>query len=79
MQKEEYSIVDLFLKKTGKVPALVEVMRPYVDREEAFDLLIKVHTEIMIESTKSGSVCFFNATFYADTRTSEARVLCLYS
>lgn len=53
MQKEEYSIVDLFLKKTGKVPALVEVMRPYVDREEAFDLLIKVHTEIMIESTKS--------------------------
>lgn len=53
LQKEEYSIVDLFLKKTGKVPALVEVMRPYVDREEAFDLLIKVHTEIMIESTKS--------------------------
>ncbi len=53
MKKEENSIVDLFLKKAGKVPALVEVMRPYVDKKEAFARLIEIHTEVMIESTRS--------------------------
>lgn len=53
IKKEEDSIIDLFLKKAGKVPALVEVMRPYVDKQEAFARLIEIHTEVMIESTRS--------------------------
>lgn len=53
LKVEENSIIDLFLKKASKVPALVEVMRPYVAREEAFAPLIEVHTTVMIESTRS--------------------------
>lgn len=32
----EKGIIDIFLGKVNKIPALIEVMRPYVANEEAF-------------------------------------------
>ena len=43
----------IFLQKISKVPALIEVMRPYVIKKEAFDPIIRVHTETLIESSDS--------------------------
>ncbi len=49
----EKELLSLFIKKTSKIPALIEVMRPYVDRKESFDPIIRVHTEVMIEEFQS--------------------------
>lgn len=53
VKKEERTILDIFLHKISKVPALIEVMRPFIAKKEAFDPLIEVHTETMISSTDS--------------------------
>ena len=45
----EYFIVDIFLQKLSKIPAVIEVMRPYVvDQHWAFDLLTHLHSESII-------------------------------
>lgn len=49
----EQGLLDVFLKKISKVPALIEVMRPYISKKEAFAPIIEVHTESMIASTDS--------------------------
>lgn len=53
VKKEERAILDIFLHKVSKVPALIEVMRPFISKKEAFDPIIEVHTETMISSTDS--------------------------
>lgn len=53
VKKEESILLDIFLKKISKVPALIEVMRPYIAKTEAFAPIIEVHTETMISSTDS--------------------------
>lgn len=41
IKKVEDSVVDVFLEKIAKIPALIEVMRPYVvDEKKAFQLMI---------------------------------------
>ena len=34
VKRLEGELLDLFIKKTSKIPALIEVMRPYVDKSE---------------------------------------------
>lgn len=53
VKKEEAVLLGIFLKKISKVPALIEVMRPYIVKWEAFDAIILVHTETLIESSDS--------------------------
>lgn len=53
VKDEEHALLVLFLRKVSKIPALIEVMRPYVAKEEAFAPLITVHTESIIESNNS--------------------------
>lgn len=53
VKDEEHALLILFLRKVSKVPALIEVMRPYIAKEEAFSPLISVHTESIIESNNS--------------------------
>lgn len=53
VKKEERALLDIFLHKISKVPALIEVMRPFIVKKEAFDPLIEVHTETIISSTDS--------------------------
>jgi hypothetical protein len=48
LQKEESRILDIFLAKTSKIPALIEVMRPYVFDTNAFSAITKLHSESMI-------------------------------
>lgn len=49
IRKTEQVVVDIFLQKISKIPALVEVMRPYViDQKMAFDLMIRLHSEAII-------------------------------
>ncbi len=49
----EKELLSLFIKKTSKIPALIEVMRPYVAKKESFDSIIRVHTEVMIQEFQS--------------------------
>lgn len=53
VKQEEHALLVIFLRKVSKVPALIEVMRPYVVKQEAFAPLIAVHTESIIESNNS--------------------------
>ncbi len=53
VKKNEDIIIGIFIKKVSKIPALIEVMRPYVARKESFDSIIQTHTQVMIESTGS--------------------------
>jgi hypothetical protein len=48
MEKSESAIVNIFLAKVAKIPALIEVMRPYVIDEKAFDTISSLHSETMI-------------------------------
>lgn len=50
---QESILIDLFLGKIGKIPALIEVMRPYIDREESFDHIIRLHTQAMIQEFRT--------------------------
>ncbi|GAB0174791.1 MAG: hypothetical protein HHAS10_06700 [Candidatus Altimarinota bacterium] len=53
VKAEERALLILFLRKVSKIPALIEVMRPYVVKGEAFDALIQVHTDSIIEASNS--------------------------
>ncbi len=47
--KSEKDIINIFLKKIAKIPAVIEVMRPYViDQNSAFDLMVSLHSEGII-------------------------------
>lgn len=45
----ENEIVGVFLQKIAKIPALIEVMRPYVVDKKAFDHITHLHSRSMIE------------------------------
>lgn len=45
----ESRVVDIFLEKLSKVPAVIEVMRPYIiDDKNAFQLITQLHSEAII-------------------------------
>ncbi len=48
LKSTESDIVNLFHEKVSKIPALIEVMRPFVYEERAFDLITSLHSEAMI-------------------------------
>ena len=49
MKYSESRVVDIFLEKLSKVPAVIEVMRPYIiDDKKAFQLITQLHTEAII-------------------------------
>jgi hypothetical protein len=48
ISREESSVISVFLAKISKIPALIEVMRPYVADPHAFDSIISLHSEAMI-------------------------------
>lgn len=51
--REQY-VVDIFLEKIAKIPAVIEVMRPYVvDEHLAFDLITRLHSEGIIHEYNS--------------------------
>lgn len=53
MRSKEDPLIDLFIEKVGKIPALIEVMRPYVAKKESFARIIMFHTQAMIQQSKS--------------------------
>jgi hypothetical protein len=53
LQREEKLVIAVFLQKVAKIPALIEVMRPYVAKKESFDHIIELHTEAMIQEFRS--------------------------
>lgn len=49
IRRIEFFVVDIFLQKISKVPALIEVMRPYViDEKKSFELMTRLHSEAII-------------------------------
>lgn len=44
VQNVENAMIDKFLLKVSKIPALIEVMRQFVADESAFDTLTKLHS-----------------------------------
>ncbi len=49
IKKSEQYIIDIFLQKIAKIPAVIEVMRPYVvDQKSAFELITKLHSDWII-------------------------------
>ncbi len=44
----EKEMVEIFHQKVSKIPALIEVMRPHVLEERAFDLITSLHSETII-------------------------------
>lgn len=49
INRSEKYIIDIFLQKISKIPAVIEVMRPYVlDPDTAFGLMVNLHSEAII-------------------------------
>lgn len=48
VKQVENTLLGIFHKKISKIPALIEVMRPYIRKKEAFDPMTLLHTESMI-------------------------------
>lgn len=53
LKSEESIVIVIFLQKVSKIPALIEVMRPFVAKEESFDSIVAIHTEAMIQECHS--------------------------
>lgn len=53
LKTEESIVIAIFLQKVSKIPALIEVMRPFVAKEESFDSIVAIHTEAMIQECHS--------------------------
>lgn len=51
VQREESSLVSVFLSKIAKIPSIIEVMRPYVFDKKVFDTITGLHSEAMIHRT----------------------------
>lgn len=51
--REEGVILDIFVSKVSKIPALIEVMRPHVVDEKAFDDITRLHSESMIHRSET--------------------------
>ena len=51
IREREELVVDMFLQKIAKIPAVIEVMRPHViDEHLAFDLMTRLHSEAIIHT-----------------------------
>jgi hypothetical protein len=54
IKKSEQYIIDIFLQKIAKIPAVIEVMRPYVvDQKVAFDHITVLHSQWIIHDYTS--------------------------
>ncbi|MBC7498867.1 hypothetical protein H7170_04460 [Candidatus Gracilibacteria bacterium] len=50
----ESRVIDVYLQKIAKIPAVIEVMRPHVvDEHLAFDLMTRLHSEAIIHEYDS--------------------------
>ncbi len=49
----EKKIIQTFLLKVSKIPALIEVMREYVVDEGAFDTVTELHSDVMVRQFDS--------------------------
>jgi hypothetical protein len=53
-KRVETYIIDVFLQKVSKIPAVIEVMRPYVvDEQKAFSLITDLHSQSIIHEYES--------------------------
>ncbi len=48
LTRQEDAVIQVFLAKISKIPALIEVMRPYVADPKAFAPIITLHSEAMV-------------------------------
>ena len=53
VRSREDIVIQIFLQKVAKIPAMIEVMRPYVSKPHAFSHIIEIHTKSMIQENKS--------------------------
>lgn len=53
IHRAERGMLDIFLLKVAKIPALIEVMRPYVADQSAFTSLTALHSEGVIREYES--------------------------
>lgn len=53
MVQIEQKMTDLFLQKSSKIPALIEVMRPFVAAQKSFETTIQLHAEAMMQELDS--------------------------
>jgi hypothetical protein len=53
VRQREDILIELFLEKVGKIPSLIEVMRPYVAKPESFHMITRLHTRAMIQDFRS--------------------------
>ncbi len=53
VQKHEQYLISLYIEKIGKIPAIIETMRPYVANEKVFDSLIRLHRDSIIATNNS--------------------------
>lgn len=52
--KIEKNVINIFQQKISKIPALIEVMRPYViDHDKTFSLITNLHSESIISEYSS--------------------------
>jgi hypothetical protein len=48
LNEAEGQVIEVFLQKISKIPALIEVMRDFVFDQNAFETIINLHSESMI-------------------------------
>jgi len=53
IKQQEDKIEGIFLARINKIPSLVEFLRPYVVRQEAFDRTIDIHITSLISNKES--------------------------
>lgn len=53
-KKDEAYVMEVFIQKISKIPAVIEVMRPYVvDEKRAFDYITELHSQSLIRNYDS--------------------------
>ncbi len=53
VKKHENYLIGLYIEKIGKIPAIIETIRPYVADERVFDSLIRLHRDAIIATNTS--------------------------
>lgn len=53
MRQKEQHLLSLYRQKIGKIPALIETIRPYSSDDRAFETLTRLHRDAMISNYAS--------------------------
>jgi hypothetical protein len=53
VDRHEKHLISLYIEKIGKIPAIIETMRPFVADEKAFDTLVRLHRDAMMSTHDS--------------------------